>query len=131
MYWWAHKSVSSAIQVATSRFKIYFFYILWQRSVSQFVQNGQQNDVLFVDRSRIGRIIKLSSVIGVSNIVDVLYPLVVELLLIIYILFQTYEVLKVVMSIIYVFLFTLHMSNNSPPKILWCNVCSGFYFLSL
>ena len=55
--------------------------------------------MIFVDGSKIGRIIKLSSIIGVSIIVDDLYPLVVELFSIIYILFQTYEVLKVVMSI--------------------------------
>jgi hypothetical protein len=95
------------------------------------MQNDQHKDVLFVDGSKIGRIIKLSSVTGVSNIVDVLYPLVVELFLIIYILFQTYEVLKVVMSIRYIFLFIMHMSNNSPPRMLWRKACSGFYFLSL
>jgi len=43
------------------------------------MQNGRQKDVLFVDGSKIGRITKLSSVTGVSIIVDDIYPLVVEL----------------------------------------------------
>jgi len=64
------------------------------------MQNGQHKDVLFVDGSKIGRIIKLSSVTCVSIIVNDLYPLLRELFSINYILFQTYEVLKVVMSII-------------------------------
>jgi len=64
------------------------------------MQNGRQKDVLFVDGSKIGRITKLSSVISVSIIVGDLCPLVVELFLIIYIFFQIYELLKVVMSTI-------------------------------
>jgi len=43
------------------------------------MQNGRQKDVLFVDGSKIWRITKLSTVIGVSFIVDDIYPLVIEL----------------------------------------------------
>lgn len=42
--------------------------------MSQFVQNGRQKDVLFVDGLKIGKITNLSSVTGVSIIVD-LYTL--------------------------------------------------------
>jgi len=64
------------------------------------MQNGRHKNVLFVDWSKIWCIIKLSSVTCVLIIVVDIYPLVVELFSIIYILFQTYEVLKVVMSFI-------------------------------
>jgi len=62
------------------------------------MQNGRQKDVLFIDGSKITRIIKLSSVTSVSIIVDNLYPLVVELFIFDYLhFFQIYEVLMVVM----------------------------------
>jgi len=46
----------------------YFF----QRSTSQFMQNGQQKDVPFADGLKIGNITKLSSVTGVVIIVHVM-----------------------------------------------------------
>lgn len=111
---------------------IYFiyFYLLWQRSMSQFVQNGRQKDVLFVDGLKIGKITNLSSVTGVSIIVD-LYPLAVELFCMTYLFYKIYEVLKAVMSIIYVFMFIMQVPNSRPPRMLWCKACSGFYFLGL
>jgi len=53
------------------------------------MQNGRLKDVLFVDGLKTMRITKLSSVTGVSVIVD-LYLVVVELFWMIHFLFQIY-----------------------------------------
>jgi len=61
-------------------------------------------------------------------------PLSCRIFWMIQILFQIYEALKVVTSNCishFVFLFIMQMPNSSPPRMLWCKACSGFYILGL